>query len=164
MGHLKDTPAFWLSDARGLLVPGGQGEAREIAQSDLVAIEVASRLGAATRALGWDEIGRSIAAAFVTADRPWRALPLSDFLGIPRATLVRRMKDKERRGILMQQGEGWLLTEDGWEFALMAFQQGREIILGLRTGYSSDLIERSRRLGMKPLPGADTISFPKVMD
>lgn len=144
-------------------MPGGQGSEREIAQSDLVAIEVTNRLGVVTRALGWDETGRSIAAAFVTAERPWRALPLADYLGIPRATLVRRMKDKARRGILMQQGDGWLLTDEGWEFALMAFQQGREIILGQRTGYTSKLIESSRRLGMVPLPTAASIGFPKVI-
>lgn len=64
----------------------------------------------------------------------------------------------------MQQGDGWILTDEGWEFAIQAFRQGREIILGSRAGYSPELIEQCRRFGMKPLPIAETIEFPKIAD
>ena len=115
---------------------------------DRILSPVARRLGTsygrmtrAARVLGFSPDEFVMLVAIVEVRAPWSAKALSEYTGIPKTTVLRKLRRGLDRGYLSQSGGGWSFHAD-WLFVAISFIEETVLISqGDQSGYSDSVID-----------------------
>jgi hypothetical protein len=128
-------------------------KAKEIMpKTQLNHIEMVRRLHIANERIGSDTLGYIMAGAFLVSAGPWTARALADYLQYPRTTVLRRLRANADRGYVSQKPNGWHATERGLIIAATLIDETQDIIFGLRSDFSAEMLDHCHRMGLIPSP------------
>lgn len=130
-------------------------------------VEIATRTVKASRMLGLDVIDRLLIWAMVEAKSPWSVSALAVYVNEPRSTIQRRITRCIADGSVKRVRGGVTLTEFGRHWAVETVRETHEIVLGLRQGFSADLVTRYEKRAEawslpRPQSGIKSLSFPRI--
>ncbi len=98
------------------------------------------RITRAVRALGFSPDEFILLVAIVEVPEPWSAKALSEYTGIPKTTVLRKLRRGRQRGYLRQDAGGWSFQPDRLEQTLGFIGETAMITKGEQTGFSADII------------------------
>ncbi len=108
--------------------------------------------------IGCTETSYLIQTAFFQSPGPWRATTLSEFLGIPRSTIIRRLIRSADRGLVVQSDDGWVATDLGHQIATMMVTETLAIMMGSLEDFTETLLDLLKQADALP----NSEALPKV--
>ena len=122
------------------------------------------------RTIGLDPMGLSLAIAFQDATRPWTARALADYICYPRTSVVKRLREYGRRGVVRRSDDGWEICPDSQELVRRMLLDYIDLLGGYRVGFSPEVVEFCKASSADDIRPARrqlddnealTISFPR---
>lgn len=127
-------------------------------------LELLRRVHLCQRSVGLEVVDWMIFSAFASPGAPWPAKSMAEYVGVPRATLLRALARYQDGGLMTQERSGWALTAAGLDLMKRATLETREIVVGVRAGYSREFMGMVQGIGVRTKPDALTLAFQKPRD
>lgn len=98
------------------------------------------RITRAVRALDFSPDEFILLVAIIEVQAPWSAKALSEYTGIPKTTVLRKLRRGRQRGYLSQDDGGWSFHPDRLELTLGFIAETARIASGAQSGFSTEVI------------------------